>query len=68
MLIQEQLGIIQNLQTSPFYQTSLFGGTFLASSYSKSSSFLSWKFKAIKLTCPKKDSIIVKSRVLTRLV
>ena len=35
MLIQDQFGIIQNLQTSPIPQTSYFPWTFLAVSYSK---------------------------------
>ena len=47
MLIQEQLGcdlhIIQNLQTSPIHQTSFFGGTFLATSYSKAA-LVFWSF------------------------
>ena len=35
MLIQDQFGIIQNLQTSPTSQTSFLVGTFFAASYSK---------------------------------
>ena len=35
MLIQDQFGIIQNLQTSPIPQTSFLPWTFLAASYSK---------------------------------
>ena len=35
MLIQEQFGIIQNLQMSPIPQTSFLVGTFYATSYSK---------------------------------
>ena len=35
MLIQDQFGIIQNLQTSPIPQTSVLVGTFFAVSYSK---------------------------------
>ena len=35
MLIQDQFGIIQNLQTSPISQTSFLVGTFFAVSYSK---------------------------------
>ena len=35
MLIQDQFGIIQNLQVSPISQTSFLVGTFFAVSYSK---------------------------------
>ena len=35
MLIKEQFGIIQKLQTSPIPQTSFLVGTFFAASYSK---------------------------------
>ena len=35
MLIQDQFGIIQNLQTFPIPQTSFLVGTFFAASYSK---------------------------------
>ena len=35
MLIKDQFGIIQNLQTSPIPQTSFLVGTFFAASYSK---------------------------------
>ena len=46
MLIHEQVGIIQNL-----HQTSFFGGTFFAASYSKTALvFWSLKVKANKLT------------------
>ena len=35
MLIKDQFGIIQNLQTSPIPQSSFLVGTFFAVSYSK---------------------------------
>ena len=35
MLIEDQLGIIQNLQTSPISQTSFLTGTFFATYCSK---------------------------------
>ena len=42
MLIKDQFGIIQNLQTSPILQASFLVGTFFAVSYSKPALVITW--------------------------
>ena len=64
MLIYDQFGIIQNLQTLPTPQTSFLVGTFIAASYSKTA--LAWQmvglfdceftYVALMLKCPTNSS------------
>ena len=55
MLIQDQFGIIQNLQTSPISQTSSLVGTFFDVSYSK---------MALEMSCCKKQQKKVQGKKL----
>ena len=63
MLIWNQFGIIQNFQTSPIPQTSVFVGTFFAVSYSKTalSKAISFQFTSHDLYSYKKQSFEMKT-------
>ena len=60
MLIQDQFGIIHNLQTSPISQTSFLVGTFFAGSYSKTALVVNWLLMM--------DSFLTPAKKLTHLV